>query len=248
MADSSPDRRSYTSHPVLSNLRLVSPPFLVIALVLGAVVVSWIPLGVIARARFSNSEQPRVHIFQDMDNQPRYKPQKANPLFADGRAQRPVIPGTVARGELDLDDHFDRGFVMETGADGKPIARFFTGFPSQVTVNEALLARGRDRYNIYCSVCHGRDGSGAGQIHLRATELGEANWVPPTSFHIEQVRGRPEGHIFNTITNGIRNMSGYGQQLSTQDRWAIVAYVRALQFSRNAPLNVVPQEQAAKMN
>lgn len=194
-------------------------------------VIALIPVVLIAKARTENSPKPRIEIIPDMDNQPKYKAQSANPMFADGRAMRPEIPGTVARGELHENEHLYRGIV-----DGE----WAEHFPMPVT--EELMARGENRYDIYCIVCHGASGEGNGIINQRAIELQMGTWVPPSSFHTDLVRSRPVGHIFNTITNGIRNMPGYGSQIEPEDRWAIVAFVRALQRARHATVDDVPAE------
>jgi mono/diheme cytochrome c family protein len=220
---------------------LPRPPFIMIAVFLVLVVASWIPLVVFARARVGRSTEPRVHIVQDMANEPKYKPQDASEVFADGRAMRLPIPGTVARGQLQEDDHFYRGYTQSIdSATGKTTTTFFDSLPPQVTLDMALLKRGQERYNIYCAVCHGQDGYGNGPINARAVERQEAKWVPAANLHNDSVRSRQDGHIFNTITNGIRNMAGYGAQIPPTDRWAIVAYVRALQLSQNAPAADVP--------
>jgi mono/diheme cytochrome c family protein len=231
---------------LLAQLRLHRPPFWMIAIFLVLVVVTWIPLVVSARRRVSTSESPRISIFQDMANQPKYKAQHASTVFADGRADRPQVLGTVARGRLEADDHFFRGFPV--GPDGKiqrndkNEAIFFDGFPQQVKVDQVLLNRGQQQYNIYCAPCHGMGGYGDGPVNQRAVEVKEPKWVQAASLHAENVRERNEGHLFNTISNGIRNMAGYASQIQVHDRWAIVAYVRALQLSQDAPADVVPQE------
>ena len=223
----------------LADLRLRRPPFWMIAAFLVFVVVSWVPLVVGAKRRVQTVEVPAIHLVQDMDNQPRYRGQQGNPVFADGRTVRPAIVGTVARGGLELDDHLYRGYTR--GGDGKP--QFLKGFPKQVKVDEAFLKRGQLQFNIYCAPCHGNDGSGQGPVHQRAVALQDARWVPPSSLHDATVRSRPDGHIYNTVTNGIRNMAGYASQITrAEDRWAVVAYVRALQLSQNAPPDAVPAE------
>ena len=186
-----------------------------------------IPFAVIAKGRVTLSKEPRIHIIRDMDNQAFYKAQSENEMFADGRAMRPPVPGTVARGEAELDDHFDRGL----GPDGK----FVDAFPSQVKVDRAFLERGRERYGVYCAVCHGYAGYGDGIIHVRALELMSKGrvgmeWVPPTNLHTLQ--DYRVGQLVNVITNGVRNMPPYGAQVSLEDRWAIAAYVKALQRSQ----------------
>ncbi|HEX8911446.1 MAG TPA: cytochrome c [Humisphaera sp.] len=218
------------------------PAWLIVA-GLTAVVASWIPLAIAARARVATSGDPRVQPFQDMAQQPKYRPQASSEVFADGRAMRPPVAGAVAKGRLDEDDHYFRGYVTTTDAKGQEDVKFLDGFPERVKVDADLVARGQQRFNIYCAACHGRDGSGTGTIHRRATELAEqglATWTPPADLHSEQVRARPEGHIYNTINVGIRNMPAHGPQVPVADRWAIVAYVRALQLSRNAPPAAVP--------
>jgi mono/diheme cytochrome c family protein len=228
----------------LADLRLRRPPFWMIAAFLIFVVVSWLPLVVAARRRVSTSESPQIHLIQDMDNQPRYRGQQANPVFADGRTVRPAVAGTVARGELDLDDHFYRGFTR--GADGK--AQFLKGFPKEVKIDEPFLRRGQLQYNIYCAPCHGNDGRGQGPVHQRAVFLQEAKWTPPSNLHDAPIKERPEGHLYNTVVNGIRNMPGYGSQIvNVSDRWAVVAYLRALQLSQDAPADVVPPEKLSTL-
>jgi mono/diheme cytochrome c family protein len=194
------------------------------------VVCALVPPALIARLRAMNSPLPRVHLIQDMDNQLRFEAQHANPLFQDGRAMRPPVSGTVARGEARLDEHFERGLVKGGWA---------TGFPAQVTVDEALLLRGRQRFTIYCQPCHGVAGYGDGMINRRAMQLVDqgingTTWVQPKSIHEQAIREQPVGQIFNSITNGVRNMPPYGPQIPVADRWAIVAYVKALQRSQNA--------------
>lgn len=212
--------------------RLRVPPFWMISFALISVVGSWIPLVLFARARVVESPDPRVHFVQDMGTQPKYKEQQSSSLFADGRADRLPIPGTVARGHLETDDHLYRGYSK---VDGK--INFFDAFPEQVKVNDALLARGQNRFNIYCSVCHGLDGHGHGSVAQRAEELAKLgtagmSWTQPADIPVIAPT-RTVGHLYNTVNVGIRNMAGYGSQISTKDRWAIVAYIRALQVSAN---------------
>ena len=210
------------------------PPFWMIALGLISGVGSWLPLVLFARGRVTRTDEPRVSLVQDMGAQPRYREQQTSTLFADNRADRPRVYGTVARGGLQEDDHYFRGFTTTSGADGKPQAKFFEGFPAQVTLTQDLLERGHQRFDIYCSVCHGLDGAGRGPVRVRSEELGQVLNVK--SVHDADVRARPEGHIFNTITNGIRTMGPYSSQIPVEDRWAIVAYVRALQASDAMPV------------
>lgn len=189
-----------------------------------------VPFAFIARARVTPSREPRIHVIRDMDNQAYFKAQQANPLFADGRAMRPPVPGTVARGEADLDDHMFRGLA----ADGNSFA---DTFPPAIKVDRTFLERGRERYTIHCAPCHGHTGYGDGMIHRRALELVQQGrpgmeWVQPTTYHSPDLRGRPVGYLFHVITNGVRNMAPYGPQVEVVDRWAIAAYVKALQASQ----------------
>ncbi len=206
------------------------PRWLVYSLVLLAAL-ALVPLALIARARASTSELPRIQPIRDMAKQPKFKTQSANPLFADGRAMRPDVPGTVARGELREDAAYWLGRAPEG---------WVTAFPVQVT--DRLVRRGQERYDIYCSPCHGLAGYGDGPVAKRADALQEGTWTPPSSYHTDLIRSRPVGQLFNTITNGIRNMPGYAAQIPVADRWAIVAYVRALQRSQDAGIADVPAE------
>jgi mono/diheme cytochrome c family protein len=230
--------------------RLGALPFWITALIAIGTALSWVPLALIARGRFSYSQEPRVSYVQDMGTQPKYREQQSSDVFADGRADRLPIAGTVPRGKLQADDHYYRGYSMTSGAAAtQPTAKFFDTFPDQVKVTPGLLSRGQLRFNIYCSACHGYDGSGHGMISDRGLELNaltemdsggkshpSATWVQAADLRSEAVRVRPVGHIYNTINVGIRTMAGYGPQVPVEDRWAIVAYVRALQLSQNATL------------
>lgn len=192
-----------------------------------------IPPVVFARMRATPSPNRPIHIFWDMDFQPKFKTQVANPLFADGRAMRAPVQGTVGRGEAYADAHLYEGVV-----DGQ----WATALPASVPMDAATLARGQQRFDIYCSACHGYAGYGDGAVNQRAMELvsnaaGPVNgtqWVAAKSLHDETTRHQPVGQLFNTITHGIRNMAGYGAQIPTEDRWAIAAYVKALQLSQDA--------------
>jgi mono/diheme cytochrome c family protein len=171
-----------------------------------------------------------------MDFQPKFKTQAPNPLFADGRAMRPPVEGTVARGESYVDTHLFEGVAAGGWA---------TTLPGSMAMDEATLQRGHQRFDIYCSACHGYAGFGDGAVNQRAMELvananGPVNgtqWVAAKSLHDETTRNQPMGQLFNTITHGIRNMAGYGSQITVEDRWAIAAYVKALQLSQDAPAN-----------
>lgn len=197
-----------------------------------------IPLAIIWKARVGKSTEPRIHIVQDMDNQERFKAQQPSALFRDGRAMRLPVAGSVARGELRSDPHFYEGLAGGS---------FATTFPPQVKVTRELIEHGQQRFIIYCAPCHGLDGAGKGPVAMRADELAEPAWVAPLNLSSDEVRARPVGHIFGTITRGIRSMPAYGDQIGEADRWAIVAYVRALQRSQHATLEDAPAEQRARL-
>jgi mono/diheme cytochrome c family protein len=162
---------------------------------------------------------------QDMHDQPRYEPLEKNAFFEDGRASRPFVEGTVARGQLRLDDHFYTGKVN---------GEFVTTLPFAAT--KEVLARGQERYNIFCSPCHDRIGAGTGMIVQRG-------FRQPPSFHIDRLRQAQAGYFFDVMTNGFGTMYGYADRIQPKDRWAIVAYIRALQLSQNAALDDVPAEE-----
>lgn len=182
----------------------------------------------------------------DMQDQPRYKPYKKSDFFADGRASRDVPEGTVARGLLKDNKAFYTGKVdnpdpnaaaqSTTDASGNTI---MTSFPNMidefpVPVTKELVDRGEARYNIYCIVCHGPVGAGDGMIVRRG-------FVKPPTYHDDRLRNAPVGHFFDVISNGFGRMNGYAASISPADRWAIVAYIRALQVSQNP-------DNALKMN
>lgn len=201
-----------------------------------AVALSWIPLALALRARTVRSSKPPLHVVTDMDNQPSFRTQKRNMLFADRRAMRPQVANTVGRGQLNDDPRIVTG---KTGDD------WVTALP--VPMDASLLERGRESYTIYCSPCHGHAGYGDGAVAKRADALQEGTWTPPSSFHTDLIRSRPDGHLFNTITNGIRSMPAYGPQIPVDDRWAVVAYVRALQRSQHAGIDDVPADLRASL-
>jgi len=206
-----------------------------------------IPPAVIARIRSEPSPNQPVRIFQDMAFQSKFKPQSENPLFADLRSMRQPTQGAVARGDLRADAHLDAGVVSGAWA---------TTLPSQLASNFEFIERGRQRFDIFCSACHGYAGAGDGTVNQRAMELltninGPVNgttWVQAKSLiHDELVAIQPVGQIFNTITHGIRNMASYEAQIPIEDRWAIALYVKALQRSQNARLDDVPAAMRSKL-
>jgi mono/diheme cytochrome c family protein len=219
--------------------------------ILIVIVLAMIPPAVIARQRAVTSEKRRIHFIQDMDNQPKFRAQHRNDHFADLRAMRPTIEGTVARESFTDDDPMELGYVSVFDRDaGRETSRWLTRFPTGVTVDRSFIERGRGRFEIYCQPCHGLAGYGDGIVHERASRLVEAavngtSWVAPKSIHETALREQPVGQIFNTITNGVRNMAGYASQIPTEDRWAIVAYVKALQRSQHAlESDLAPGERA----
>jgi mono/diheme cytochrome c family protein len=213
------------------------PTGLVYGLIIVAVA-SVVPFALAAKARYTKSDSPRIHLIQDMDSQPKYRAERANPFFADNRATRPAIDGTVAVGDAREDDKFYQG--KEGGAWART-------FPSQVALNDATMARGKERFGIYCAPCHGLSGAGDGMIAKRADSLAQGTWVPPTNVTQEYLRQMPVGELFNSISNGVRNMPGYAPQIKTEDRWAIIMYVRALQRSRSGNVNDVPPDARASL-
>lgn len=222
-------------------------PFIKVGIVFSCIAL--VPLCIIWMARHQPSDSPRIHLIQDMDNQEKYKAQAANPLFADGRAMRPPVSGAIARGDLHQDDHFYRGYKLGTEIDpatNEPLPIFFTSFPKQVKLDAQFIERGQQRFNIYCAPCHGQDGSGHGMVNIRAMEMGGA-WVEAKDLTDADRRSRPVGKIFETITSGLRTMPRYGDQIPEMDRWAIVAYVRALQKSAAATIEDVPEKQRAEL-
>jgi len=166
----------------------------------------------------------------DMQDQPKFKAQGANQFFVDGRDGRPELDGTIARGQLNEDTAFYEG----RDAAGKDLEAF------PIAVDKAVIERGRQRYDIYCSPCHGRLGNGLGMIVQRG-------FKQPPSYHIERLRNAPVGHFFDVITNGYGAMLNYSQQIQVRDRWAIVAYIRALQYSQNANASDLPTEARAQL-
>jgi mono/diheme cytochrome c family protein len=165
-----------------------------------------------------------------MYDQPKYKALQASEFFGDGRSARPLVEGTVARGHLRADQHLFAGVV-----DGKPAEVF------PFAIGAADLARGRERFNIYCSPCHDQAGTGNGLVVQRGFK------VPP-SYHIPRLREAPPGYFFDVITRGFGQMSSYAAQIHPEDRWRIVAYVRALQLSQNARLEDVPEPLRASLH
>ena len=166
---------------------------------------------------------------QKMADQPRYEPLVGSTFFSDDRAARPLVEGTVARGQLRSDEHLYTGKEREKLVDTFP-------FP----VTRAMMARGQQRFNIFCSPCHDRVGTGEGMIVRRG-------YRAPPSLHMHRLREAPAGYFFDVMTNGFGVMPDYAQQIQPEDRWAIVAYIRALQLSQHATLVDVPEDQRQQL-
>lgn len=170
------------------------------------------------------SADPPIHVNPNMDIQPKYKAQSKSEFFVNSSTMRIPPAGTVAVGELREGAYYtgrdEKGNLVKT---------------SPVAVSLEILHRGQERFNIYCSPCHGQTGVGNGIVVKRG-------YLPPPTFHSDLMRKNPDGHFFDVMTNGIRNMASYKSQVSVEDRWAIVAYIRALQRSQYASLEDVPLE------
>jgi mono/diheme cytochrome c family protein len=171
-------------------------------------------------------------IRRNMFDQPKFEPYEKTDFFGDARSARPIPENTVAVGHLDEDTAFYQGMV-----DGE----YITDFPLEVTAE--VLARGRGRFQIYCTPCHGASGYGNGMIVKRG-------YKQPPSYHSEDLRSNPDkpvGYIYHTISNGFGVMSGYSYQLKPADRWAVVAYLRTLQFSQYAKADDLPEEDKGRL-
>lgn len=184
---------------------------------------SFAALSLLSSCRGQPSEDPPFHLVPDMDNQPKFKAQSENPFFADGRTMRPQVEGTLAQNQF----HEDEGLYTGKNPDGSFIARV------PYAVDEKLLERGEDRFNIYCSPCHDKTGSGNGAVIKHGYPL-------PINLASDHPKSMKDGEIFDTISNGVRNMPGYRTQIPAADRWAIVTWVRVIQKSQAGKLEDVP--------
>jgi len=171
------------------------------------------------------SKQPPIHLNPNMDDQPKYQAMEESKFFADKLAMRMPLEGTVARGQLNENTIYFEG--------KNPNGTFTRKLPIPLTTE--LLNHGQERFNIFCSPCHGRTGYGQGIVVKKG-------FLPAPSFHLDRLRQVEDGYIFDVITNGIRNMPSYKYQVPVSDRWAIVSYVRALQRSQNATKSDVPED------
>ncbi len=229
----------------------IPAPVVGVSVIIGAILL--LPPAFVARARFSKSEKPRIHIIQDMDMQQKFKAQFPSELlqelYGDPRASLQPVPGTLARQDFVEDDVW---------LDGKlPSGDYSAAFPEGFVIDEGMLERGQQRYAISCMPCHGLAGDGQGLVANRALFLadaiasGRANtgmaWAPPANLADARIQVQPIGEIFHTISYGLNNMMGYATQVNREDRWAIAAYVRVLQKSQGATLADVPAEVRAEV-
>ena len=195
--------------------------------------------------RGSKSTKPPLYIFPDMDYQQKYHPQGENDFFADRRDDRPVIAGTVVRGYgSENKEVFDNNYSYAPALNpeiysGKDASgNFVVDFPLEV--NHELMEEGRQKYQTFCIICHGASGDGNGITK-------QYGMVATASYHDDRLRDMPIGEIFDTITNGKKTMLSYADKLTAHKRWAVIAYVRALQRSQYAKVNDVPEEYKAKL-
>jgi mono/diheme cytochrome c family protein len=162
---------------------------------------------------------------QDMADQPYNRPLSQSDFFPDGRSERPLIENTVPHGAIENDAY--------------NVSKDYAGFP--LKVDEKLLVRGEDRYKVFCTPCHGLQGDGNGMVAMRGMKH-------PPSYHIDRLRQAPNGYFYDVMSNGFGAMYSYGERISPRDRWAIIAYVRALQLSRNAKASDLPESVRQKLN
>ncbi|MEP1304920.1 MAG: c-type cytochrome [Balneola sp.] len=181
---------------------------------------------VFASCRGQISEKQPIHPNMNMDQQPRMEAQEVNKFFEDNRSMRQPVEGTIARGLKKEDVAYYQGVDAND--------EWISDIPVKVT--KELLYRGQDRYDIYCSVCHGGTGAGDGIIMT-----GNYGYVPAPTYHQDRLREAPDGEIYSAIYNGVRTMPSYATQIKVEDRWAIVAYIRALQASQNVDENTIKQ-------
>jgi mono/diheme cytochrome c family protein len=182
-------------------------------------------LAMLSACRGDPSEDPPVHLQRNMFHQERYNPQMSSPFFSDGRAMRTPEPGTISREE------YDQSSGDDSLTTGREDGHFVMSIP-QAAVDRAggyekLVARGQERFNIYCAPCHSRAGDGQGMVARRP-----GSFAKVTNLHDKEIRQMPDGQLFATITNGVRTMPSYAAQIPMSDRWSIVAYVRALELSQ----------------
>jgi hypothetical protein len=190
-------------------------------------VLSW---GFVSACRGQTSAAPPIHLISDMQDQPKYLPEAPSPFFSDGSGMRLLPEGVVAQGELREDDGYYRG----RGTDGEFLVRI------PVPVDQALLARGEQRFDIFCTPCHDKAGSGHGIVPRRG-------FPPPVDLASDHTRGLRDGEIFDVMTTGVRNMPAYRFQVPVADRWAIVSWIRVLQRSQHGSVAELPPDLLPKI-
>lgn len=251
-----------------------------------------VPLTIAWNIRAVPSGSPRWHVFFDMDFQPFKKAQKETVIFADGRTERPPVPGTVARGSAASNDPYYLGYQPDPSLAGvltpvtagtqlvsakalgttaqdaaagsqdgaasqdgsavggattaEPELNWLTTAPESLELDDKLFELGQNKFNQVCAVCHGYAGFGNGLVAKRAESLAATYWLQPTSVHDPRIQEQPIGRIYYTITNGKGKMGGYGSTLNVRERWAVAAYVKALQRSQNAKASDISAEQSGK--
>jgi mono/diheme cytochrome c family protein len=214
-------------------------PKWITAMIVASTAFALIPFAIAAKARNSKSSEPHLHIFPDMDFQPKFKSDTAADMFPDDRANRGEIDGTISRDPASLKADPIYYYGLDNGA-------WTSGFPQQLDLNETMVKRGQNRFNIYCTPCHGYDGQGHGAVpeRLKLTD-GKSGILTPADLTLPAgtAVNMPNGQLFNTISNGANTMMGYAGQIPHADRWAIVLYVRALQRARSASKEDVPADQ-----
>ncbi len=226
-----------------------TPPMWMLQAFVAFVFLTFIPIGIIVGSWKSTSDKPAWHFVWDMDFQESYRTGEQVPLFENGMAMRAPVEGTIATGELFASSSYFRGVLDDETLDKAQADRSASEYVefAPIAATRPTLERGQERFAIYCAPCHGDSGYGDGIVAERATSLiatGGANgWVPPTNVTTPVIASQPDGQLFDSITNGIRNMPGYGKQISVDDRWAIVLYLRALQRGANATIDDVPQSE-----
>jgi mono/diheme cytochrome c family protein len=191
--------------------------------------------------RGGTTTDPPIHYVQNMDNQARYDMQEPSDLFEDKRAMRPRVEGTVATSDLEDDKHLQEDDHLYRGQIGGAFASTLPAsdeLGQPMKLDSALMERGKERYNIYCTPCHDGAGTGDGIVVKRGM-------MKPPSLHDERILAMPIGQIYDVIANGARNMPSYAVQVPVGDRWAIASYVRVLQLSRRATLEQIPADQKA---
>lgn len=210
------------------------PPMIFWQVIVMLIAVGLVPMALVFKSSFSTSDEPPIRIDHGMAFQQKVKAQQKAPegIFKTPEVNLPSIDGTIQFGS-NVDEHFDKGKIN---------GQFVNGFPAVLKgkLDDKMMARGQRQFGIYCSVCHGAAGYGDGMVHRVAAERmagGDASmWVAPKSIHDPTISSKPDGEIFDTITNGKNNMMGYGYRITPEDRWAIVLYVRALQRSQGGKI------------